>query len=373
MQALRLSRGIRQSRAGNAALAAHESNPLHVVISAATLPTDGEKGVDANVRAQFPTAIHIQSPYMHKHHPQISQRFLQCRMPGVGVGQRSDVLPVPDELATMIVDLLRSTEEMWNEEGTSKGTGRGKGGEGSLLRVSKREQEIGSSLTSTPAQSQPSLPRYSPTMIFVNTAQDAQRLHTLLLAKLVPCTEFHKNMSYADRMHSLRSFQSRETSVLVCTDHAARGLDLPLVRHVIQAQFATNVVQYLHRIGRCSRAGRSGLATSFVTSESSELVSIIQRSQAFAVAAPATFAAQAVPAVPAVPAAPASVPTPSYQRREQRGVEGQGQGRGQDEPELLSAFSRKRGLRRRVKKNDARLQRLQEAPPFGAGAGAGSR
>ena len=70
-------------------------------------------------------------------------------------------------------------------------------------------------------------------------------------------------------------FRENKKKILVCTDNAARGLDLPNVRHVIQAEFALNVVQYLHRIGRSSRAGVVGRATSFYDQKSMDLVNSI--------------------------------------------------------------------------------------------------
>jgi superfamily II DNA/RNA helicase len=87
-----------------------------------------------------------------------------------------------------------------------------------------------------------------------------------------------------------------DVRVLVCTDHLSRGLDMNTVRHVVQAEFATNVVQYIHRydffgwynrphivgtfrIGRCSRAGRTGRATNFYDSLSAELMRRIKNTQ----------------------------------------------------------------------------------------------
>merc|ERR1712203_748551 len=49
--------------------------------------------------------------------------------------------------------------------------------------------------------------------------------------------------------------------VLICTDLAARGLDLPVTRHVIQAEMAQNTIGYIHRVGRAARAGRASKAT----------------------------------------------------------------------------------------------------------------
>ena len=62
----------------------------------------------------------------------------------------------------------------------------------------------------------------------------------------------------------------------MCTDLAARGLDLPRVDHVIQFDFATDVVSHLHRIGRAARAGAAGRATSLVDASNADLVEAIQ-------------------------------------------------------------------------------------------------
>lgn len=113
------------------------------------------------------------------------------------------------------------------------------------------------------------------TMIFVNTADTASRLAIELGKAGVRSAEYHKFVSDADKQESLRLFREEEVSVLVCTDHASRGLDLPNVRHVIQAEFAGNVVQYLHRIGRASRAGVLGKATNIYDDKSADLVTSI--------------------------------------------------------------------------------------------------
>ena len=64
--------------------------------------------------------------------------------------------------------------------------------------------------------------------------------------------------------------------VLVCTDSVSRGLDIPSVNHVIQAQFATNAVTFLHRSGRTGRAGRSGVLTSIFEGGDRDLVAAIR-------------------------------------------------------------------------------------------------
>ena len=113
------------------------------------------------------------------------------------------------------------------------------------------------------------------TMVFVNTADAASRLAIELERAGVASAEYHKFVSDAEKQESLRRFREEEVAVLVCTDHASRGLDLPNVRHVVQAEFAGNVVQYLHRIGRASRAGVLGKATNIYDDRSADLVSSI--------------------------------------------------------------------------------------------------
>jgi len=66
-------------------------------------------------------------------------------------------------------------------------------------------------------------------------------------------------------------------SVLVCTDLASRGLDVPGVTAVVQLQFAGNVVAHLHRMGRCGRAGnRNGRGIVFYGAKERELVEVVQ-------------------------------------------------------------------------------------------------
>lgn len=68
----------------------------------------------------------------------------------------------------------------------------------------------------------------------------------------------HGDIPPAERIETLRKFTSGELKVLICTDLASRGLDIPDVSHVIQLDFALNAAQVLHRTGRTARAGASG-------------------------------------------------------------------------------------------------------------------
>lgn len=66
-----------------------------------------------------------------------------------------------------------------------------------------------------------------------------------------------------EREQALRSFKSGKTPILVATDVAARGLDIPSVSHVVNFDLPKDIDDYVHRIGRTGRAGKSGLATAF--------------------------------------------------------------------------------------------------------------
>ena len=69
----------------------------------------------------------------------------------------------------------------------------------------------------------------------------------------------HGDIPPSERIETLRKFISGELRVLICTDLASRGLDIPDVSHVIQLDFASNAAQVLHRTGRTARAGASGI------------------------------------------------------------------------------------------------------------------
>lgn len=79
---------------------------------------------------------------------------------------------------------------------------------------------------------------------------------------------YHKNIPSKDQAAALSAMAHPEPDdnlVMVSTDAAARGIDLPQVSHVIQADFVANAVEFLHRVGRTARAGRAGKVTSLYT------------------------------------------------------------------------------------------------------------
>ncbi|KAK6149270.1 hypothetical protein DH2020_016795 [Rehmannia glutinosa] len=101
------------------------------------------------------------------------------------------------------------------------------------------------------------------TLVFVETKRGADALERWLSGKGFPSTAIHGDKIQVERERALKSFKSGRTPILVATDVAARGLDIPHVAHVINFDLPRAVDDYVHRIGRTGRAGKSGLATAF--------------------------------------------------------------------------------------------------------------
>lgn len=78
-----------------------------------------------------------------------------------------------------------------------------------------------------------------------------------------------------ERERALRSFRRGHTPILVATDVAARGLDIPHVAHVINFDLPRDIDDYVHRIGRTGRAGKSGLATAFFSDKNLPLANAL--------------------------------------------------------------------------------------------------
>lgn len=100
-------------------------------------------------------------------------------------------------------------------------------------------------------------------LIFVETKRSAEDLHYALKSEGIPSATIHGDRRQFDRERALRDFKEGITPILVATDVASRGLDIPNVAHVIQYDLPKEMDDYTHRIGRTGRAGNKGIATSF--------------------------------------------------------------------------------------------------------------
>jgi superfamily II DNA/RNA helicase len=113
-------------------------------------------------------------------------------------------------------------------------------------------------------------------IIFCNRKRDVAILHRSLEKHGFSAGALHGDMDQMARMASLDAFKNGDVSLLVCSDVAARGLDIPDVSHVFNFDVPTHSEDYVHRIGRTGRAGRSGAAITLVTPEDKKYVDQIE-------------------------------------------------------------------------------------------------
>ncbi len=114
-------------------------------------------------------------------------------------------------------------------------------------------------------------------LIFTRTKHGANRLAEKLVKKNISAAAIHGNKSQNARTKALKGFKENTVRVLVATDIAARGLDIPLLPHVINFELPNIPEDYVHRIGRTGRAGASGEAISLVSNEELEYVRAIEK------------------------------------------------------------------------------------------------
>jgi len=220
----------------------------HVFV-AATLPDYGLKSVEAYLQKKFPQATRVALAGMH--HARHS-----------GLRQRTVWVEEESKKARMqqLVDLLR-TDPGGDAEG------------GGGLRGEK-------------------------VMVFLNSVGDVEGSSQALERAGIPVLSYHAKIPLAERAAVLDRFRKYDKAaaaagasskdgddaavgILVCSDLAARGLDVPGVDAVVQLQMAGNVVGHLHRMGRCGRAGqRTGRGIVFYGEKEAELVGVIREAEA---------------------------------------------------------------------------------------------
>ncbi|GAV48194.1 hypothetical protein ZYGR_0I04910 [Zygosaccharomyces rouxii] len=105
----------------------------------------------------------------------------------------------------------------------------------------------------------------STAMVFVNRTMAAEILRRTLYAMGVRVTSLHSQMPQQERTNSLHRFRANAARVLIATDVASRGLDIPTVQLVVNYDIPSDPDVFIHRSGRTARAGRRGDAISFIT------------------------------------------------------------------------------------------------------------
>lgn len=114
-------------------------------------------------------------------------------------------------------------------------------------------------------------------IVFARTVHECQRLSFLLRALGFGAIPLHGQLSQSARLGALNKFRSRSRDILVATDVAARGLDIPSVDIVLNYDLPSDSKTYVHRVGRTARAGKSGMAFSFLTQYDIEVWQRIER------------------------------------------------------------------------------------------------
>jgi len=105
---------------------------------------------------------------------------------------------------------------------------------------------------------------YDKVLVFGETKFGVQRLSDHLHKSGIPSVAIHGNKNQSQRQRALKDFKDQKVKVLVATDVAARGLDIPNVSHVINFDTPQTYEDYVHRIGRTGRGGASGRAHTFI-------------------------------------------------------------------------------------------------------------
>ncbi|PRW20256.1 DEAD-box ATP-dependent RNA helicase 22 [Chlorella sorokiniana] len=189
------------------------------VFVAATMPAEGERSVGAELATRFPDATWLAGRQLHQ-----SKRALQHSWRQVEDEQHR---------AQVLHEVVAADEEL-------------QAGRGRML-------------------------------VFARDVASAEATADALEGACgLPVLRYHKAVPAAERAEALARISQGSGLVLVCTDAAARGLDVPDVTHVVQADFAHSAIDFLHRVGRTARAGKAGRVTSLYSPEAAPLVDAIR-------------------------------------------------------------------------------------------------
>jgi superfamily II DNA/RNA helicase len=145
-------------------------------------------------------------------------------------------------------------------------------------------------------------------IIFCNRKREVAALHRSLIRHGFSAIALHGDMDQPARMAALDQFRRNEVTLLVASDVAARGLDIPAVSHIFNFDVPHHPDDYVHRIGRTGRAGRSGTAITIVAPADRKGVAAIEK-----------LIGQTIPWKGEAPRASEPTETGEHRKDEQRG------------------------------------------------------
>jgi superfamily II DNA/RNA helicase len=114
-------------------------------------------------------------------------------------------------------------------------------------------------------------------MIFCNTKKNVASLVNSLKRYKFYAVGLQGDMSQDERVETLKEFKEGDCKIMVCSDVAARGLDLPEVSHVVNFDVPSNPEDYIHRIGRTGRAGKDGISITLTTKRDAKMLTAIEK------------------------------------------------------------------------------------------------
>ena len=120
-------------------------------------------------------------------------------------------------------------------------------------------------------------PEWTKVIVFAKMRHGADRVNKKLFRAKIPSAAIHSDKTQNQRTRALEGFRRGDVRVLVATDIASRGIDVPDVSCVINMELPLETESYVHRIGRTARAGESGAAISFVTSSERNQLKAVER------------------------------------------------------------------------------------------------
>ncbi len=135
-------------------------------------------------------------------------------------------------------------------------------------------------------------------LVFSKTKHGANRILEFLEKNSIAVAAIHGNKSQGAREKALASFREGKVQVLIATDIAARGIDVPSISHVINFDIPMDPESYVHRIGRTARAGRQGVAISFCDPSETRLLKAVEKTINFNIPVDTTHAYHGVEAAP---------------------------------------------------------------------------
>lgn len=113
-------------------------------------------------------------------------------------------------------------------------------------------------------------------IVFIATCKNCHLLSLILEELDQKVVALHSDISQSERLSALSRFKSGQVPVLLATDLASRGLDIPTVDLIINYDIPRDPPDYIHRVGRTARAGRGGLSISFITQNDIDIIHAIE-------------------------------------------------------------------------------------------------